>query len=277
MGSLLFQSTWLLYLIYLGPIILLGLMVALTIFIGLNWRILGEGIGHGLVKSKRIRKRGSKYSLLISIIFWGIALGILINKRGTIFNPSNSTATNSTISKIVGESAAPQNPFLWGGFVPALSNVIQNTWFDMAFLGLLLVGGLVLVQSLRVAGSEAGEINALALVQRRIEGLEMVNNTLAVIDDQTDDCRTRIIACYQNMIVAVSRLGAPVPPDLTARELESAIRSTFVLKGEAIGDLTHIFEEARYSLHDINDEDVLKARACLELIAAELEVQLDAK
>ena len=276
-GSLLFQSTWLLYLIYLGPILVLGLMIALIILIGLNWRILGQGIGHGLVNSKRMRKRGSKYSLVITIIFWLVAGGVLINTRGTIFNPTNSTQTNSTIAKIVGESAAPQNPFLWGGFVPALSNLIQNSWFGIAFLGLLVVGGLVLVQSLRVARSEASEINARALILRRIEGLEMVNNALALIDDQAGDSRTRIIACYQNMIAAVSRLGAPVPPDLTARELESTIRSTFDLKGGAIGELTHIFEEARYSLHNINDEDALTARACLESIAAELEVQLDAK
>ena len=252
-------------------------MVALIIFIGLNWRVLGEGIGHELVKGKRMRKRGSRRSLIISIIFWGMALGILIITRGTIFNPSNSTATNSTISKIVGESTAPQNPFVWGGFVPALSSLIQNTWFDMAFLGLLLVGGLVLVQSVRVARSEASEINARGLILRRIGGLEMVNKALTLIDDQAGDCRTRIIACYQNMITAVSRLGVPMPPDLTARELESAIRSTFVLKGEAIGDLTQIFEEARYSLHDINDEDASKARACLEAIAIELEVELDTK
>lgn len=252
-------------------------MIGLIILIGLNWRILGQGIGHGLVNSKRMRKRGSKRSLIFSMIVWFIAVGILVNTRGTIFNPANSTQTNSTIAKIVGESAAPQNPFLWGGFVPALSNLIQNGWFGMAFLGLLVVGGLVVVQSLRVARSEANELNARALVLRRIEGLEMINSALALIDNQADDCRTRIIACYQNMIAAVSRLGAPVPPDLTARELESAIRSTFVLKGGAIGALTHIFEEARYSLHDINDEDALNARACLESIAAELEVQLDAK
>ena len=274
---MLFQSTWLLYLIYLGPIIVLGLMIALIIFIGLNWRILGQGIGHGLVNSKRMRKRGSKRSLIISIIFWSIALGILLNTRGTIFNPTNSTQTNSTIAKIVGESTVPQNPFLWGGFVPALSNLIQNSWFGMAFLGLLVVGGLVLVQSLRVARGEAAEINARALILRRLEGLEMVNSALELMDNQAGDCRNRIIACYQSMMATASRLGVPLPPDLTARELESAIRSTFVLKREAIGELTYIFEEARYSLHEINGEDALRARACLESIATELNVQLDAK
>lgn len=252
-------------------------MVALIVFIGLNWRVLGESIGHELVKNKRMRRRGSKRTLILSIAFWILALGVLINTRGTIFNPSNSTATNSTISKIVGESTAPQNPFLWGGFVPALSNLIQNTWFDTAFLGLLIVGGLVLVQSLRVARSEANDINARPLILRRIQGLEMINNSLALIDDQASDSRTRIILCYQNMITTVSRLGAPASLDLTARELESAIRSTFLLRGEDIGELTHIFEEARYSLHDMNEDDALKARACLESIAAELKIQLDAK
>lgn len=124
---------------------------------------------------------------------------------------------------------------------------------------------------------EEGELGARELALRRIQGLEMVNKSLALIEDRIGDPRSRIIACYQNMITVVSRLGAPVHPELTARELENEIRSTFAITGPATGELTQLFEEARYSLHDINDDDATKARSCLESIAAELQLKLDSK
>src|SRR5439155_808898 len=74
----------------------------------------------------------------------------------------------------------------------------------------------------------------------------------------------------------VSRLGAPVSSDLTARELDRAVRSTFALKGPATTNLTQLFEEARYSLHEIDDDDADKAHEYLESVAEELKIQLEA-
>jgi hypothetical protein len=61
---------------------------------------------------------------------------------------------------------------------------------------------------------------------------------------------------------------------MTARELDKAVRSTFALKGPAITELTQLFEEARYSLHEIRDSDADKAHTYLKSIADELRVQL---
>jgi hypothetical protein len=52
------------------------------------------------------------------------------------------------------------------------------------------------------------------------------------------------------------------------------VRSTFALKGPATSVLTQLFEEARYSLHEISDIDADKARKCLESVSNELEIQL---
>ena len=276
-GSLLFQSVWLLYLLYLEPIIVLGLMGAVIVIIAMNWRDIGTGIGHGVAQRRRRGKR-SKYSVVISLLVWGVALSILLRRPGTLFNPeSNSTANNQTIAKIVGASASTPNPFLAGGIVPAISNFLQNGWFGIGFLGLLIVGGLVLVQSVRVALRETSDDDVLLLEQRRTEGLEAVNNALEIIEDTARDPRTRIIMCYQQLMTVVSRLGAPLSSDLTARELEAAIQTTFFLRGNATHGLTQLFEEARYSLHAIKDDDAAQAKSCLESIADELQVTLDAK
>jgi hypothetical protein len=275
-GSLLFQSTWLLYLIYLGPVVILGATVALVVFIGLNWRDIAGGIGHQMAQRSRMRKKSSRFNFIISMLIWGVAVGLLLETPGTIFNPTNATTTtnSTTIGKIVGASATPPNPFLTGGFVPAISNLVQNYWFGIAFLGLLIVGGVILVQSVRVSMKETSELNGQDLEVRRIRGLKAASDAIKLMDRNADDPRSKILACYEQMIASVSDLGAPVSLDQTARELEAAIRLIFALKGTAAGELTQLFEEARYSLHEINDQDANEARKCLESIGEELEIHL---
>src|SRR2546426_7166200 len=120
--------------------------------------------------------------------------------------------------------------------------------------------------------SRASIFNAEVIVYSCKVGSE--RNVIGSQIYQAVDPRSRIIACYQNLIATVSRLGAPVPSDLTARELERAIRFTFTLKGSGTSELTQLFEEARYSLHEIRDEDAAKAHNYLESIAGELKTSI---
>jgi hypothetical protein len=271
-GSLIFQSTWLLYLIYLGPVLVLGVMVALIVLIAANWRDIGAAIGFGMAQRRKTQKKRSGYTIFIWALMWGIAIAVLIEKPGSIFNPIH---TNSTIIQdIRGANATPSNPFQ-GLFFPTISSFVQNDWFSIAFLGLLVVGGLVLVQSIRVSLKETSEMKIQELQARRLEGLQAAQDAIKLIDDKTADARSRIIICFQYMIMTVSRLGVQVSSDQTARELEKAIRSTFMLNGTATGELTQLFEEARYSLHNISDEDATHAREYLQSISDELKIQLE--
>jgi hypothetical protein len=272
-GSLLFRSYWLLYLLYLGPVAIIGVMVALIILIGLNYREIGGALGYGMARKRQARKRRSRYSTLVSMFFWALAIGVLIETKGSIFNPR--AANNSTITQIVGESATPSNPLQIGGFLPALTNLIQTPWFSLAFLGLLIVSGVVLIESYRVSLKETRDLRIQDLQSNRERGFQAVQEAIKLVQDDTTDSRGRIIACYQHLVTTVSRLGARVSSDLTARELERAVRSTFALKGASITELTQLFEEARYSLHDITDNDVANAHECLESVAEELKIPLE--
>jgi hypothetical protein len=270
-GSLLFRAYWLLYLVYLVPVIALGIMVALIVLVTLNYRDLGAAIGFGMVHRKRKRRRRSPYSTFVAMFFWALAIGVLIETKGSIFNPARSA--NSTLAKFVGENATALSPIQVGGFLPALSNLVQNTWFSIAFLGLLIVGGIVVVQSVRVALRETHNVTSHELKANQEEGLQAVHEAIKLVKDPASDPRSRIIACYQHLIATVSRLGAPVSSDLTARELDRSVRSIFALKGRATTNLTQLFEEARYSLHEIRDSDADKAHECLRSIADELKTQ----
>jgi len=246
-------------------------MVALILLIALNWADIGAAFGFGMAQRRRMRRKRSRYSFLISVFMWVIAILVLMERPGTIFNPFR---TNSTITDIIGEGATPPNPLQVGDFLPTVSSLVQNSWFSIAFLGLVVVGGLVLVQSVRIALKETSEMSLQDLQVRQTEGLQATQEAIRLIDDKTADPRSRIISCFQYMLGAMSRLGVPISSDQTARELEQAIRSTLALRGAAVGELTQLFEEARYSLHEINEEDSEHAHHCLESIAEELKIQI---
>lgn len=272
-GSLLFQATWLLYLIYLGPIVILALTVALVVLIGMNWRDLGSGLGFGIAKNRKTGKRRSRSSFIVSLLMWGLAVGVLVVTKGSILNPN--LLKNQTIQQIQKDNQPPASTVQAGGLLPTFSSLVQSNWFSIALLGLLIVGGLVLVQSIRVSLKEMGDVKMQDMELKQVEGLHAVNDAMKLIDDTSTDPRSRIINCYHLMMTTVSRLGAPVSSDKTARELERAIRSTFSLTGPATSELTQLFEEARYSLHDIADADASRAHQYLDSIAGELRTQLD--
>jgi Domain of unknown function (DUF4129) len=254
--------------------LVLGAMVAAVIIIGLNYRDIGAAIGFGMAKRRQMRKHSSRYTVFVQILFWVLAIGVLIETKGSIFNPTHG-ATSTIVANIVGENGTAPNPLQTGVFLPAISNLVQNTWFSLALIGLLIVGGLILIESYRVSLRETHDLRIQELQSNQEHGLQAVHEAIRLVRDGASDPRSRIIACYQHLISTVSRLGAPVSSDLTARDLERTVRSTFALKEPAITDLTQLFEEARYSLHEIMDSDADRALEYLESVAVELKTQLE--
>jgi uncharacterized protein DUF4129 len=271
-GSFLFHSYWLLYILYLGPVVILGITIVMIAMIAINWREISAAVGFQMARQRKQRKKKSRWSNIIAAAIWGLAFAVLIFKKGSIFNPN--PPTNATVTQIVGSNSAfPILPQV-AGILPAFSSLIDNSWFSYAFLGLVVVGGLILVQSIRESMKETKDQNIQILKENQKEGLKAVLEAISLVDNESRDPRTRIIACYQHLLMTASRLGAPVSPDMTARELERGICSTFSFKGTAITDLTQLFELSRYSLHEILEEDALKAHADLESIANELNFEL---
>jgi hypothetical protein len=249
-------------------------MVVLIVMIGINCRDIAAAIGFKMAQGRRARKKGSRTTLIVKLLFWALAIVVLVEYKGSIFKPIQKD--NSTIvSEIVGDKATAPDLLQTGGVLPAISNLVRSTWFGLAFLGLLVVGGVVLIQSVRVSLKETHDLRIQELQENQEQGLQAIHEAIKLVDDSASAPRSRIIACYQHLISTVSRLGAPVSSDLTARELDRAVRSTFGLKGQATTDLTRLFEEARYSLHEITDDDATKAHEYLESVAAELQIQLE--
>lgn len=270
-GSLLSNSTWLVYAIDLMPLAALGLIVAVGIYLAMNWRLMSDTLGFGMANRRKVLRRKNRTAqLIVWISAWVLALGVLMLKCGGLICRSTSSVSNtsSTVQNAISSGGSTlQLPLL--GPLLAISSLIDTNLFIYTFFALVAVSSVIMVRAFAVSMKQ-GDFSERETLARTQEGQEAVQDAIRMLDDETQDPRTKILACYQRMIRAAQDLGAPVGPDRTARELESGIRNMFLLKGDGIATLTALFEEARYSLHEVNEKDSEQARDCLVQIQEEL-------
>ena len=273
-GGVLVGSYWILYIVYNLPLAVLGLVLVLIVFIAWEWKGISDHLGRRVGK-KMVRKKVSTLRLVIMVGAWGVALAFLSLRCGGIpcaRSDALETSTETLETQVTGTGGAGSG--LGAGFqaaVPVLNQLVQSDWFLMTFLALLVAGSVIFARSVKVAWGEAREEALRQALLVREEGLTVVREGIKLMRDPGPlDPRTRIMACYMQMIKVASDLGAPVTADKTARELESGLRHLFLLKGAAISELTQLFEEARYSLHPMTVQDSDKAYQNLVLIEQEL-------
>src|SRR5438093_11917750 len=112
-------------------------------------------------------------------------------KKGSIFN--STISSNSTVSQIVGADTAGPTSLHFSGIIPALSNLIDNSWFSIAFLSRVVVGSVVLVQSSRVFFGETRDTNVPVVPGHRAADLRAVQEAIRPAAAQSADPRPTII------------------------------------------------------------------------------------
>src|SRR3989442_10622443 len=192
------------------------------------------------------RKRKKKQSRTIQIILWMsawlVAIEVLLQKcRGIFCKPSQSATLTPQIQQFVtGPGPGPVLPYVQ--VVSQLGSIVQTNWFSIAFLGLIVVSSVIIIRAVKVSWDESRE-NVMQIPGAPAEGISAVEDALHILESRESiDPRTRIINCYQRMVLAAQHLGAPVTSDQTARELETAIRKMLMLRGSALNELTELFE-----------------------------------
>ena len=271
---MLLNSYWLLYILYLTPLIALGAMVGIIVLLAYNWRLFADALGFGMAKKRKQQRRQSKtIQIIVWMASWLVAIEVLLQRCGGIScKPSQNSNLASPIQHLVAGGPGPALPY--SEAVSQLSSIVQTSWFSIAFLGLLAVGSVIIIRAVKVSWEE-GRKKIIVVQRPREEGLMAVEDAIHILESkEATDPRTRIINCYQRMVQAAQRLGAPVSSDRTARELETAIRKMLLLRGPAINELTGLFEEARYSLHPITERDGEKAHESLLSIAEEMKLPI---
>ncbi len=272
-GSLLSGSYWLVYLVELLPLAAVGFMIVLTVSLLINWRLLSDALGFGMARRRaKPRKKNRTLLTIVWLSSWLVAIAVLWVRCGGLFCRANGSALSlagSVKNIVTGQDPFPQLPIL--SPVLALANLVDTNFLVFSFLGILAVSSVIMVRAFKVSWDESKSANTENTLLVQAQGREAVQEAMRVLDeDENGEPRVRIIRCYERMIKAAADLGAPVGPDRTARELEKGIRGMLLLKGPGIANLTRLFEEARYSLHAVSEEDAGLARECLVEIQDEL-------
>ncbi len=268
-GTILSNSIWLVYLVELAPFVAVGLMIALVVSLIINWKELAESIGFQLAPKRGRKKKNRTVEIIVWMAAWLVAIVVLLSRCGGI-TCSASGATEGLKKLVIHNDPLPGLPSL---FSPAISfaGTVNYQILVPAFLAVLVVSSIIMVRAIKVSWDETRGLMSENIVAVQQQGQAAVQDAIRVLEsEESGDPRTRIILCYERMIRAASDLGAPVGPDRTARELERGIRGMFQLKGQGIAKLTSQFEEARYSLHIITDEDSQAALDSLLEIQGEL-------
>ena len=186
------------------------------------------------------------FSLGIIVLWMGVPQRILGGMLGIITTLGTGNTSN-----------LPQpNPL--AGFFPSaaiisLGVVITAVIFVMSFI--LLIGGLRLALNTREIRADdsrrAMEEDATEVVQQTITALKA--------EREYHEYHEIILQCYMKMCTILERAGMELSPAETAREFAESISTKLQVGEKAVSGLTFLFEEARYSNHEISEEKRIMA------------------
>ena len=106
-------------------------------------------------------------------------------------------------------------------------------------------------------------------VPARIEASKVIQKA-AMSLKLTGDYRETILNCYRQMCNVLSERGFGIEPTQTASEFAHSVSIRLGLGGSAVNGLTFLFEEARYSNHQIDDSRRAEAINQLETLERSL-------
>ncbi|MCI4322849.1 MAG: DUF4129 domain-containing protein [Thermoplasmata archaeon] len=179
-----------------------------------------------------------------------------------------SPPSNQTIVPPVGQSVPPGNQT--GNPIPGSSG--GPSWWASLVDWLPIVGGIVaaLVVALlvlpKLAPPQAPETeeSTEAPAKRALE--EAIDS----LDREGSDPRLAIRAAYARLLLRAQNRLPPLDP-ATPREIEELLVHRLRVAPSVAGELTALFEEARYSTHPLGPETVERARRLLGQALAEME------
>ncbi len=197
------------------------------------------------------KQEGRQRSLLASIVPWAIVVAVIlllirIRPQLPILSAlqrvagffASLGAQSQHMSSILSPHVSPITPFLLYYAVIIFGGIVVLSFW------LCLRGFQVAFSSTRSFSEPTREV--------RKETVQIVKQALT--DLKSDGkYQSVIIKCYKQMCTLLSGHGFTIRVDQTPREFANDVSTKLQLGAEAMRGLTFLFEEARYSDHDIDD------------------------
>ena len=241
----------------LAPILALAFMTWYLIVLIINREEVIAALAAILLS--RHRAQPTKANILVTIVSYGILIclalfflssGIpqrLASGLAGIIMPS-STGTQTQQPPVI-------NPI--AGLFPTGPIVYYGTF---VFFAIFVISFFILIQGFRLAIQNRGA----ALSEEESE-VELKQDVVGVVQQAITSLRATkeyhdiILQCYQQMCTILSHAGIEPSPSETAREFAEDMSLKLRVGSNAVQGLTFLFEEARYSDHQITEQKRIMA------------------
>jgi hypothetical protein len=213
-----------------------------------NARVIIQAIAASLLRRRELEAATGKSWMAVLGYVIGIILIIVL-----IRSVAMQRIIGAVQAAIVATSAALR---IGGSSLPAgvsSPSLYLYYYIVLVFGAIVLVSFGLLIGGLRTAYSWAREERALPSIETvRQEALMVVQRATKNLRF-AGDYRETILNCYRQMCHALSRHGFQIELSETASEFSNSVSSKLGLGGDSVRYLTFLFEEARYSDHQIDD------------------------
>lgn len=256
----------------LAPILILALMTWYLIILIVNRGDLIAGLAAIFKLRRRPESAPTNLWLTIAVYAALFGLGIVAMWTGlpqrilsrlqematlTISGTQNTNKLPPSQSNPIA-GLFPATPFIYYGIlVSAAICVVSFT---------LILGGLRLAIKTRELGSDHSE------EKMKVNAVEVLWQTITRLKSAKEYHET-ILQCYKRMCEILSKAGLEAAPEETAREFAESISAKLHIGEEAVTGLTFLFEEARYSNHEISEDKRIMALNHLGLLQQALSPQ----
>ncbi|MCK5397750.1 MAG: DUF4129 domain-containing protein [Thermoplasmata archaeon] len=238
---------------------LLGFMI-LTLMIG----------AFSFSKSKDKKKwRNLFFQMVGSLAIIAVILGFCVfyediefalNPVGETYDPLDNTGITSTGNL----TAVPDGP--------NTAKVISTFLIFGLFFALF---GMIIISIVKFAKIKSTKLDYSDLDLQTQEVADTIQRTIDALAGGSDT-RATVIRCYTDMCKTMAKYGVIEEEHLTPREFESLAKDALPIPDELIHELVEIFEEARYSNHDLAEAVSHRALSALEGVKDKLaEVKID--
>lgn len=131
----------------------------------------------------------------------------------------------------------------------------------------VFVGGLLFIQAIREMREEAKVVPLPEEVLQE-EALTVVGEAISEITAHEGDLdfRAAIIKCYERLCELLAQRNCQIQKHETVQEFRISASKLLNIPDKPLSALTNLFEEARYSIHEIDEAKRNEALTCLEAI-----------
>jgi hypothetical protein len=241
----------------------LAILIGGLIMLIRDRRLLIEIMKAQMVPGKGERNRhNSMLTLIASILISGLFLMIILYVARPALNNLNPFASSENQQPYANPSESVPgtnmfNPPIWS----------YNLFVAPALLipVILFAGCLMAVQALREMREESkgdSQESDEILEQKAFTAVKQAISTIT----NEGDFRTAIINCYQRLCELLAKHNCKIEDHQTAQEFETSALKALSIPESYFSTLTRLFEEARYSLHEIDQAKRNDALGCLTKI-----------